>query len=60
MVFCAEQIKGCVSRKGRGSVFKECNIKRHYDACHKEKYDLFQVRSKPINLKLGTHQGEQW
>jgi hypothetical protein len=22
--------------------FKECNIKRHYDAHHKEKYDVFQ------------------
>jgi hypothetical protein len=24
------------------SVFKECNIERHYDARHKEKYDVFQ------------------
>jgi hypothetical protein len=29
------------------SVFKECNIKRHYDAHHEEKYDVFhgQVRT---------------
>jgi thymidylate synthase len=31
-----------VSRKDSGSVFKECNTKRHYDARHKEKYDVFQ------------------
>jgi hypothetical protein len=27
---------------GRVSVFKDSNIKRHYDARHKEKYDVFQ------------------
>jgi hypothetical protein len=32
----------CLICKDRVSVFKECNMKRHYDARHKEKYDVFQ------------------
>jgi uncharacterized protein YaiI (UPF0178 family) len=32
----------CLICKDRGSVFKESNIKRHYDARHEEKIRLFQ------------------
>jgi hypothetical protein len=32
----------CLICKDSVSVFKEFNIKRHYDARHKEKYDVFQ------------------
>jgi hypothetical protein len=32
----------CLLCKDSVSVLKECNIKRHYDARHKEKYDIFQ------------------
>jgi hypothetical protein len=34
----------CLICKDGVSVFKECNIKRHYDARHKEKYDVFQCQ----------------
>jgi hypothetical protein len=39
---CKTKIRPCVSFLRTVSVFKECNIKRHYDARHKEKYDVFQ------------------
>jgi hypothetical protein len=32
----------CLICKDSVSVFKVCNIKQHYDARHKEKYDVFQ------------------
>jgi hypothetical protein len=32
----------CLVCKDSVSVFKESNIKQHYDARHKEKYDVFQ------------------
>jgi hypothetical protein len=32
----------CIICKDSVLVFKECNIKRHYTARHKEKYDVFQ------------------
>jgi hypothetical protein len=32
----------CLICKDSVSGFKECNIKRHYNAHHKEKYDVFQ------------------
>jgi hypothetical protein len=32
----------CLICKDSASVFKECNIERHHDARHEEKYDVFQ------------------
>jgi hypothetical protein len=41
----------CLICKDSVSVFKECNMKRHYHARHKEKYDVFQgqVRTDKYN-----------
>jgi hypothetical protein len=42
----------CLICKDSVSVFNECNIKRHYDASHKENMTYSKVRSEPINLRV--------
>jgi hypothetical protein len=41
----------CLICKDSVSVFKECNIERHYDARHKEKYDVFQGQVRTCKSK---------
>jgi hypothetical protein len=51
----------CLIYKDSVSVFKECNIERHYDARHEEKYDVFQGqvrtnKSKSLQRALSDQQ----
>jgi hypothetical protein len=51
----------CLICKDSVSVFKQCNIRRHYDARHKEKYDVFQGqvrtdKSKSLQRALSDQQ----
>jgi hypothetical protein len=36
----------CLICKDSVTIFKECNVKKHYNICHEEKYDAFQYQDR--------------